>query len=350
MLFTDVKPVVEATRGAVVESIHYGAITIVDVHGNIVASHGNPATVTFLRSTSKPFQALPFVEMGGPEHYGLTERELAIMCASHIGTDEHVQVIESIQKKVGIREENLLCGTHPPSHKPTREAMLLRGEAPTPNRHNCSGKHSGFIAQALLRSLPIEDYINPDHEIQKTILKTFAEMCNIPPESVRLGIDGCSAPVFAVPLWNAAFAFARLCDPSGLSDTRAVACQKITHAMTSNPDMIAGSGEFDTLLMQVGKGKIVSKRGAEGYQGIGLLPGAIEPESPALGITIKISDGDLDERARSVATIEILRQLGVLSQEQIDQELAKFATGPIYNWRKLKVGELRPVFDLKLRG
>jgi L-asparaginase II len=338
-------PVVELTRGPIVESIHFGAVAAVDVNGNLVASFGDADTVTFLRSSAKPFQALPFIELGGDQVFGLTEREVALMCASHSGTDEHVLVVQGMQRKIGISEKNLMCGTHPPTYQATAKAMLLRGEEPTPNRHNCSGKHTGMLAHALLRKLPLEDYININHPVQQTILKTFAEMCGLPTDKVVLGTDGCSAPNFAIPLRNAALGYARLCDPSQLSPERATACRRITHAMTSNPDMVGGPGRFDTVIMGLASGRLLSKAGAEGYQGIGIMPGALGPGSPALGIAFKISDGDAGGRARPCVAIEVLRQLGAISQREVDA-LATFGPQRLYNYRKLQVGEMRPSFEL----
>jgi len=147
-------PLVELTRGGMVECVHFGAFAIVDAHGNLLASAGDPELRTFPRSSMKPFQAIPFVESGGPEHYDLTEEELAIICASHTGTDKHVAVLKQIHQKVGIQESDLQCGVHWPSDKATAQEMRQRGEQPTPYRHNCSGKHSGMLAQAKLRGLP----------------------------------------------------------------------------------------------------------------------------------------------------------------------------------------------------
>ena len=341
-----VLPLVHATRGDLVESIHSGAIAIVDKEGNLFASYGNPELVTFLRSSSKPIQAMPLIELGGAEHFHLTKQEISIMCASHRGTDIHVKVLEGLQKKIGISESNLMCGTHPISDRPTAEALILRGEEPGQNRHNCSGKHTGFLAQAILREKSIENYIDLQHPVKQLVLKTFAEMVHLPVEDVHVGIDGCSVPVFGVPLRNAGWGFASLCDPTELSPSRAKACQLIVEAMTAAPDMVSGPGQFDTELMRVGNGKIIAKAGAEGYQSIGILPGAFGANSPALGIVFKIADGDSLNRARPLVGIEILRQLGVLNDQQITS-LANFYTRPILNWRKLEVGQLLPVFQLK---
>ncbi|MBN2503651.1 MAG: asparaginase [Anaerolineales bacterium] len=337
-------PIFELTRGETVESIHYGALAVVDASGQLLASYGDDYAVTFLRSTSKPIQILPFVEAGGLQAYDISPRELAVMCASHSGTDEHVAVISGIQKKIGLYEDQLLCGTHPPIHKDTARELLLRGEEPTPIRHNCSGKHTGMLALATLKGWDTEDYINPEHPVQQAIIKTFAEMADLPVKKIALGTDGCSVPVFAVPLYNAALAFACLADSSRLSEKRALACRTITAAMMDNPDMVAGPERFDTRLMEVGNGRIFCKGGAEGYQGIGVLPG--NTGAPALGIAFKISDGDAKSRARPAVAIEILHQLSVLTGDDL-HALADY--GPritVYNWRKLVVGKGYPVFTL----
>jgi L-asparaginase II len=346
MTFPDYQPMVEVTRGNIVESLHYGAAAVVDASGRLLASHGDPQIVTFLRSSSKPIQILPFLEAGGAEHFHLTDEEVALLCASHTGTDAHVTVARAIQKKVGVSEADLLCGIHPPSDKSTALAMLRRGEDPTPIRHNCSGKHSGMLAFCRLMGFPVEDYINPQHPVQKIILKGFADMCDLSVDDVKLGIDGCSVPVFAVPLRNAALAFARLCDPQDMPSARTRACRQVTAAMSAHPVMVSGSGHFDTSLMELMPGFLISKGGAEGYQSVGLLPGVLGKGSSGVGIAIKIADGDEDRRAGPLAALEILRQLDAISSEQLAQ-LARFYIRPVHNWRKLEVGEIRPCFTLQ---
>jgi L-asparaginase II len=144
---------------------------------------------------------------------------------------------------------------------------------------------------------------------------------------------------------NAARAFALLADPSNLPQPRQAALRQIYSAMTTYPDMVAGPKGFDTAIMCVGKGSILSKGGAEGYQALALKPGACGVGSPAYGITIKITDGDQSspERARPVAAIQVLRQLGALDEEQV-AELSNFAARSIHNWRKLPVGDIRSAF------
>jgi L-asparaginase II len=239
------------------------------------------------------------------------------------------------------------------------KALIARGEAPTTNRNNCSGKHSGMLAHAKMRGLPLDTYLEISHPIQQDILTGFAEMCNFPKDKVEVGIDGCSAPNFAVPLYNSALAFARLCDPNDMEQARTNACHEITRAMTRHPEMVSGYNEFDCRLMQTGKGRIICKRGAEGFQAIGMLPGMLGVDSPGIGITFKVSDGDLlfrtlniepHNRVRPAVTLEILRQIGAMSIPQM-KELAEFGPSmPIKNHRGIVIGESRPAFTLNKVG
>ena len=340
-------PLVEVSRGETVESIHYGAIAIADKNGELFASFGDPNKVSFLRSTAKPFQALPFIESEGHIKFNFTEKEIALICASHSGTDAHFEAVKGIQAKVGLTESDLACGSHRPYHVPTGDQLILRNEKPSPNRHNCSGKHTGMLAYAVHKNFPTEEYLKNGRPVQDAILKCFSEFSRVPIEKIGLGIDGCSAPNFAVPLFNGACAWASLADPSELSSERQVACKTITKAMMAHAFMVAGPDRFDTALMEAGNGLIVAKGGAEGYQGIGLLPGALGEGSPGLGITIKVSDGDILNRARPIVTLEVLRQLGAISASALE-ELKNF--GPekdVLNWRKLVVGQMRPSLKLK---
>lgn len=341
------QPVYSLSRGGYPESLHFGTIAVVAAPGELLAACGDPQLSTFLRSTAKPFQALPLVLAGGVEHYGLTARELALICASHSGTDEHVEVAASIQKKAGLGEDQLLCGTHPPMHKPTAEQLKESGISLTPNRHNCSGKHSGMLAYAKLRGWPLESYIDPNHPMQKEIFSIFAEIASMSVDKLAIGVDGCSAPNWAAPLYNTALAYARLMDPAGLPAAQQVACEQVREAMLANPDIVGGPGRFDTALMQTAVGQILSKGGAEGYQGIGLQAEALGNGSPAIGIALKIADGDARGWVSHAVVLEVLRQLGALSKTQLDRLVDFGPQRSIPNWRGLEVGCGEPMFDLE---
>jgi len=339
-------PLVEVTRGKIVESVHYGSAVVANANGHIVASVGDPQAVCFLRSSAKPLQLIALLEAGGAQRFQLTGQEIAIMCASHSGSDEHFQVLQTLQAKIGISQADLLCGIHPPTDRQTAERLLIASEKPTPNRHNCSGKHTGMLALARILAASLNNYLDIDHPVQQLILRTFADICSMQPDQIELGIDGCSAPVFAVPLANAALAFARLSDPGQLGSKRADACRLIFESMSAHPYMVAGNGRFDTEFMSVLGGKIICKSGAEGYVAIGVQSGLVGTDSPAMGLALKISDGDADNRAGPLVAVEILSQLGVLKQEEMDK-LQRFVHRPVTNWRKLEVGEIRPTTLLK---
>lgn len=346
-------PLLELTRGAVVEAVHRGSIAAVTADGSLLRSYGDPYAVAFLRSSAKPFQALPFVESGGVEHYGYTRREIALSCSSHETSQMHLDAVEALQQKVGIAERYLQCGPHLPGDAKKLREVIQQNILPTANFNNCSGKHTSMLAFAKMRGLPLENYLAFDHPIQQDILKTLSEMCGIDTEDIQLGIDGCSAPNFAMPLFHAALGMARLCDPRDLRRARAEACGKITDAMTAHPEMVSNHGEFDSELMKTGGGNIVTKRGAEGYQIIGVMPGVIHERG--VGIAFKVEDGDkssMDDhletrtRVRPPAALEILRQLGALNEAQL-KSLAAF--GPereLKNYAGLRTGKMRPVFTL----
>jgi L-asparaginase II len=338
-------PLVEVTRGRIVESVHYGSLCLSQADGKVNLSLGDQTSKFFLRSSAKPFQLLAFLERGGVEHYALEPREIAIMCASHSGTPAHIEVLEALQRKVGIDESLLQCGVHAPYHKPSADQLLLDGTALRPNHNNCSGKHTGMLSFARMTNVPLDSYLENSHPVQQAILNTFAEMCEVDAETVELGVDGCTAPVFAVPLQAAALGYARLCQPDNMPENRATACRTITSAMAAHADMVAGPERFDTDGMFAGKGAFISKLGAEGYRGIGILPGKARGIEGGLGLTIKVSDGDATYRATAVIAMAVLKALGVLDDGQIEA-LKRYDRHPVTNWRGKEIGEIRPSKEL----
>jgi len=347
------QPLFELIRGSVVEATHFGSIAVVDSSGKLLYSHGDPHTVAFLRSSAKPFQVLPFVENGGVEHYGYTQRELALSCASHETAQMHLDAVQALQKKIGVEERYLQCGPHLPGDAKKLREVIKNDIVPTANFNNCSGKHTSMLAFAKLRGLALDNYLDFDHPIQIDIRTTLAAMCQMDVTQIELGIDGCSAPNFAMPLYNAALGMARMCDPRDLSEARATACKKITAAMAAHSEMISNWGEFDTELMKLCVGRVVTKRGAEGFQIAGIVPGVIGERG--VGIAFKVTDGDkssMDDdlethtRVRPAVVLEILRQIGVLNTAQM-KALAKF--GPektLKNYAGLETGRSHPAFKL----
>ena len=341
------QPLFLTTRNGHHESVHYGVVVVVTADGNLYANVGDSQVSTFTRSSAKPFQCIPLLELGGKDRFQLSLEELALICASHSGTDEHLRFLSDLQQKIGITESDLLCGTHFPFDKTSKQKLKDLDLSPTPNHHNCSGKHTGMLAQAKLRGAPLERYTENEHPVQQGILSVFAEMCELDPEEILVGRDGCSVPTYSVPLFNAAWGWAKLTDPTKLSPARAESCQQIAEAMTRKPFFVGGPGRLDTRLMESFPHKLISKAGAEAFQAIGILPNAIKPGSPALGIALKISDGDQGKRALPAVTLEVLRQLEVLSEEEL-QKMADL--GPIqtsHNQAGIVTGKAKPCFQLQ---
>ena len=323
------------------ESVHHAAVAVVDGDHRLIAHLGNPEVVTYMRSTAKPLQALPIIESGVVERYRFSPSEIALMCASHSGTEIHTTGVREILDKIGLSELDLQCGIHPPLDRALADEMLIRGKEPHPLQHNCSGKHAGMLAYQIHRNQPVGEYLSPISSVQKAIEETVSEMTGAIP---RVGLDGCSAPNFAVPLRSAARAYATLVDPTALPLERREACKVVVDAMVGHPEMVAGEGRFDTHLMRAGRSKLLSKAGAEGFQGIGIFPSTTGSESLAYGIAIKIADGAYAHRAVSIVGLSVLTQLGWSLED--DDQLSMFRAYNLKNHRELEVGRVRANFQL----
>src|ERR1035437_5354726 len=325
-------------RGDTVESVHRGHLIVIDGEGRTIASVGAPSTVTFLRSSSKAFQAIPFLTSGAADAFGFTDDEIAVVCASHSGEPMHVERVERMLAKIGLSESDLRCGVHLPFNDSESQRMLRAGEQPTQLHNNCSGKHAAMLAFAKFIDADIETYDLPDNRIQKRILKCVSDFTEIPENDIAIGVDGCSAPNFAVPVAAMARSFLNLIFPVKFHESIRTACSRVVAAMIKYPELIGGTGRLDTMLMQAADGRIISKVGAEGVWLCGLLPAAEWPTG--LAIALKIEDGD-DQRATPVVAVELLRRLGILEREQ----LTDLSPMPIKNRRGNVVGKVESNFN-----
>jgi L-asparaginase II len=336
-------PLVEVWRGPIVESRHRGHVAAVDGDGRLVAHAGEPETVTYLRSSGKPFQAIPLLTSGAADHFGFDETELAVACGSHSGEDIHAETVARMLEKIGLDESYLKCGVHEPFDIATAERLRERGEKPTALRNNCSGKHTGMLALALRIGARPEEYDHADSPVQQSILRAVAKFSGLPAEDIVVGTDGCGVPVFGMRVRSMALMYARLAAPPADFEETLRACARITAAMTSHPEMVGGTRErFDTEVMRACAGCFVSKIGAEGVYTAGVLPCERWPRG--LGLAFKIEDGE-DRRARSTIAIESLRQLDVLN-EDAQKALKPYASFPVKNHRDENVGEIRASFNL----
>ena len=340
---------VDVTRGEGLDARHRGWIAGVTPDGALIVSIGDPDQTIFLRSSAKPFQLAPFVASGRFDSYGFGSptEGLAIMAASHSGEDRHVRTVQTLLREGGLSRDVLQCGTHRPYDVETAERLLRDGEPLTPLRHNCSGKHAGMALHAKAAGWDVETYWHPDHPVQRLALETLATLAEVPSEQIKTATDGCGVVTFGLPLRKAALLFARLADPRGVRDAPLrVALERIRDAMMAHPELVAGERRrLDTALMRAAPGTLVAKGGAEGLSSIGVLPGGVPGRSDALGLAVRIEDGDAAHRGVSVAVCNALRQLGVLRPESVEG-LRDFASPPVRDPRGLRVGEVKATFKI----
>jgi len=341
---------VEVARGEHVESRHRGSVAGVSAAGRIVASAGDPDAFIYLRSSAKPFQLAPFVASGRFDAYDFPAptEALAIMAASHAGEDRHARTVQALLRAGGLTREVLACGTHAPYDRETAQRLLRDGEPPSPLRHNCSGKHAGMALHAKAAGWPVETYWQPEHPIQVAALETVAALSDVPVEAIARATDGCGVVTFGMPLRGLALAFARLADPSAVADgALRGALERIRDAMMAHPELVAGERRMlDTTLMRAAPRQMVSKGGAEGVQAVGVLSGAHARGKGAIGLALKIEDGDGARRGRAAATVAALRQLGALEEEVAAERLGEFASPPVRDPRGAPSGEVRAAFRL----
>ena len=337
---------VEVRRGGITESRHRGHIAVVDGDGQLVASLGATHTVTYSRSAAKPQQAFPLVAAGAAERFDFNDQEIAIACGSHNGEPQHTATVARMLRKMKLDESMLKCGAHEPYDPQTARELKERGERPSALHNNCSGNHAGIIALALHLSAPAETYEQPGNPAQLAIAQAIAQFSGVPVEDIAVGIDGCGIPAFGVTMRAMALMCARLVvPPESWEPAERAACARIVGAMRRNPEMIGGVREsLDTALMKLTNGRLLAKAGAEGIFTAAILPSEQWP--CGLGIALKIEDGDAAKRARRPTAIEMLRQLGALTDDEI-AELEEYARPLIRNHRGETVGEARAAFELQ---
>lgn len=328
---------VELIRGKIVESVHRGSLAVVDADGATVLSAGTIDVPVYPRSAMKMIQALPLVESGAADGYGFGNVELSLACASHSSEPKHAQTAEKMLAAAGFNESDLECGAHWPligsAGEKAKIEMARAGQSPSQLHNNCSGKHAGFLCCAKHSGMKTKDYLNTDHELQRSIVATMEDITGEAIPGDQCGVDGCSAPTLAASLKGLAQGFAKLGTGTGLEPVRAKSAQRIMAACMAEPWYMAGTDRFCTRVMEIGKGRIFAKFGAEG-----VYTGAI-PEL-GLGFAMKADDGA--ERAVEMMLAAVLQKL--LGQDSdIGEKLSLLTTRPINNWNGIHTGEMRAV-------
>ncbi len=329
---------VEAWRGDIVESFHRGAYAVVDAAGAVVAARGDIARPVYPRSAIKILQALPLVESGAAERFGLTDDELALACASHDGEAAHVRTAAGVLSKAGLDDSVLECGTHWPYNEAAKLALAAAGEQPSALHNNCSGKHAGFVCLGCVmageadRRAFLSGYVAPDHPLMREVNAAVesATGCNL--ARAPRATDGCSIPTFGIALTQLAHAFARVATGQGLTPGRAAAAKRLRAAVAAAPFMVGGSTRVDSRVMAVFGERVFCKVGAEGMY-CAALPDA------GWGLALKMDDGN-NARACEVAVAALFEALGVARNDAERALLAGLSNVTLRNWRGIEVGRL----------
>jgi L-asparaginase II len=294
-------PLVVATRGGLVESVHYGSAIATAADGSILAMAGDPLAPFYPRSSLKPLQAVSMVRAG----LDLPADLLALTAASHSGGAKHRGGTQRILAMHGLAVGDLENSTDLPYGTSEREDWLSSGFKPTQLTQNCSGKHAAMAATCVINGWPVKGYLDPSHPLQQLIATTVTELTGEVP--FARSTDGCGTPLFALTLRGIARAFGTIAaaaasesTPDDAGATPLVAEAAVGLAMRQHPDMVAGEHRDVTDLMRLLPGS-VAKDGFEGVQLVGLPDGR--------AVAVKISDGG--DRARMPATVRLLESLGV---------------------------------------
>ena len=330
------EPLVEHSRGPLAEIIHAGAIAVADHHGKVHAGVGDVHALCFTRSTLKPFQALPFLQGGGAAHFGFKSEHIAMLCASHNGEDMHVSRVDEMLASIGRSTSSLQCGCHVPLRF-SYTGLTPPSNAQFDERHNnCSGKHAGFLGYCVQHGLAEKDHLLPAHPLQQSIRRAVASVTGLDETTLVEGVDGCSAPNYAMPLSRLAFSFARLA--GGKQDAEfGEAFQLMADAMLAHPELVSGTGRNDLAFTKAGRGDWLTKIGADGVQ-------VIASKSRRQAIAIKVISGSMP--ALYAAAVAALDQLGWLDDQQREM-LKPWGHQKLLSAKGIEVGEIRTVFRLK---
>lgn len=328
---------VEVLRGDLVECIHRGDIAVTNAAGQLLASVGDPLKTTYFRSAAKPLQALNVFLSGAHEKYRFSAAEIAVVCSSHYAEPFHLAAVSAILEKAGLSEQDVLGGVVTSLNPQYALQLATENVRLTPLFSDCSGKHAGMLATCVHNNYDLKSYLVADHPVQKEILGIIAEMCEISATKIALGIDGCSAPVHAMPLTNMAIGFARLANSNKAPQPCRLAVETIFSAMNEHPEMVSGTGGFCTELIRKTNGKLVGKIGAEGVYCMGI-------KDQDIGIAIKVESGNM--AMLPPIAIAVLEQLDLLSEQELSQ-LALYRRVENLNDLNTVVGHISPVFSLE---
>ncbi|MGQ9425602.1 asparaginase [Gilvimarinus sp. F26214L] len=320
---------VEVIRGGAVESTHRGRALVMRSDGETLWSVGDIDELTYPRSSLKAFQALPMVASGAADTFGLDDVDLALACASHNGEAQHATRVAAVLSKLGLGVADLECGHHWPMGEQATVDLAWQQQNPDALHNNCSGKHAAMLAFALQKQWDHKGYVQADHPVQQAIRTCVEQCCDVDLSHAPESPDGCSAPIWAMPLHRLALGFARFGDPEQLPAEYQEAARRLYQAAVNEPFYVAGTGRYCSQVMEELKGRVFLKVGAEGVY-IASIP------EWRLGVALKIDSGA--KEAAEVALSEILHRLGLPIED-------KQRRPPICNRNGWTTGETRPASE-----
>lgn len=329
---------VEVTRGGLVESRHRGIAVVTDGDGDVVMALGETATPVFPRSAVKSMQALPLVESGAADAYGLGDRELALACASHSGEPEHRALAGEMAGRAGLGESDFECGCHWSFEQKVLIEQASAGGKPDQLGNNCSGKHAGFLCLSCHAGVDHHGYSDYDHFVQSSIRDVMGDLTGTALGHDNCGTDGCSIPTYAAPLDRIAHGFARMVSGTGIGRARASASKRLMSACMAEPFYVAGTGRACTELMNLAPGRIFAKTGAEGVYCAAL------PEK-GYGIALKCEDGST--RGAEAMIGAVLARL-FADDPDLSAKLGAWSNKTLRNWNRIEVGRIRPAGELSI--
>ncbi|MBA6104623.1 MULTISPECIES: asparaginase [Pseudomonas] len=339
-------------RGSSLENLHRAHVAVVDEMGKLLYGFGEPMRITLARSAAKPAQALAVMETGAFKQFAFDDADLALMCASHSSEERHIDRTRCMLRKVQVNEADMRCGGHAPISDAVNKDWIKRDFTPTACCSNCSGKHVGMLGGAIALGQPTQGYEDPSHPLQLHVKRVVAEMCDLPVDSVAWAIDGCNLPTPAFPLDRLALMYAKLADAADAAehsctlDGRTIALARIFRAMTTHPEMVAGEGRYCTELMNAFGGEVVGKLGADACYGVGIRASEATRRlgaNGAIGISVKIEDGNIDVLYMLVSEILERLRIGTVEQRSL---LSKFHRPKMLNTMNRETGHSEFVFEL----
>jgi len=321
----DAIKMVEVTRSNFTESIHHGTAVLVNSDGKILNEWGNSNILIYPRSALKPIQSLNLYKDGVAEALELSNKQIALTTASHHAEAVHQKMVDNWLKKMNLSENYLSCGPSWPWNEKDQFKAYSKYKIKRKIFHNCSGKHCGHLAVCQYKNLPIKNYQNKEHRIQKDLIQLIEDLSKY--KIKNIGVDGCTLPNPLMPLKKFAFALAQLADYIKLNDYSTTA-KRIFDSCVKFPEITGGSMSINSILTKLSNQKIFFKNGAEG------IFIAIIPEQKS-ALAVKIIDGA--SRAAEVAVAGLISELKIINSDQIE----KIKKRPVKNSAGKTIGSMK---------